>query len=31
VTRSSWIKHDSKANTLKNLDWEDYDDELKKK
>ena len=31
VTRSSWIKDESKANTLKNLDWEDYDDELKQK
>jgi hypothetical protein len=31
VTRSSWIKEESKANTLKNLDWENYDEELKKK
>ena len=31
VTSSSWIKEESKANTLKNLDRENYDEELKKK
>ena len=31
VIGSSWIKDQSKANTLKNLEWDYYDEELKEK
>ena len=31
VIESSWIKNHSKANTLKNLDWDEYDELLKEK
>ena len=31
VIKSSWIKDQSKANTLKNLEWDIYDEELKQK
>jgi len=29
--KRSWIKDDSKANTLKNLEWDYYDELLKEK
>ncbi len=31
VIESSWIKNHSKANTLKNIDWDEYDELLKEK
>ena len=31
VMKRSWIKDDSKTNTLKNLEWDYYDELLKEK